>query len=79
MIAHLDDVYCFQCANLTPNFEFHFAWKSKMRWSKNVLEERDAPEQRILGAMDPAFCPILGITIHLVHPIQSGGMASMDS
>ena len=49
-----------------------------MRWSKNVLEERVAPDQIILGAMDTAFCPILAIAIHLVHPIHSGGMASVD-
>ena len=50
-----------------------------MRWSKNILEERDATNQIILGAMDPVFCPILGITAHLMHPIHSGWMASMDS
>ena len=46
-----------------------------MRWS----EERDAPDQIIFGAMDPAFFPILGIAVHVVHPIHTGRMASMDS
>ena len=50
-----------------------------MTWSKNILEERDAPHQTNLGVMDPAFYPILDIAAHLVHPIHSGGMASMDS
>ena len=72
MIARLDDVFCFQRADLTPNLEFSFALKSKMRWSKNVLEDRDAPDQVILGAMDPVFFSILAIAIHLDHTIYSG-------
>ena len=72
MIACLDDVFRFQRADLTPNLEFPFALKSKMRLSKNVLEERDALDQVIHGAMDPAFCAILATAIHLEHPIRSG-------
>ena len=49
MIARLDDIFCFQRADLTPNFESPFALKSKMRWSKNILEASDAPDQAILG------------------------------
>ena len=78
MIACLDDIFCFQQADLTPNFEYIFALKSKMRLSKNILEVRDAPDQVILGAMDPVFCAILTITIHLEHPIHLGG-ASEDN
>ena len=78
MIARLDDVYRFRRADLTPNIEFPFALKSKMRWSKNVLEERDSPDQIILGAMDPSFCPILALALHLEHPKRLGGAAAVD-
>ena len=78
MIARLENIYSFQRADLSQNLEFPFALKSKMRWCKNVLEERDAIDQIILGAMDLPFCPILGIAAHQVHSIYSGGMASMD-
>ena len=49
MIAYLDDGFCFQNADLTPNLEFPFALRSKMSWSKNVLEERHVPDQIIFG------------------------------
>ena len=78
MIARLDDVFCFQHTDLTPNLEFSFALKFKMRWTKNKLEERDAPDQIILGVMDQGFCAILVIKIHLEHPIHLGG-ASEDN
>ena len=48
MIARLDDVFRFRSEDITRNIEFPFALKSKMRWSKNVLEERDAPDRRMV-------------------------------
>ena len=36
-----------------------------MGWSKNVLEERDAPDQIILGAFNSFFCCLLGLAIYL--------------
>ena len=73
MIACLDDVFRFQRADLTPHLKFPFVLKTKMRWSKNVLEESDAPDQVILRAMDPAFCAILAIAMHLEYSIHLGG------
>ena len=64
MIACLDDVFRFQRSDLTLDFEFPFALTSKMKWSKKALEERDDPNQVILGAMDLVFCAILAIAIH---------------
>ena len=63
MIARMDDVHNFLKEDITPNIEFPFALKSKICWSKNVLEEREAPEQIILGANDPMFCPLIAIAI----------------
>ena len=37
-----------------------------------MLEERDAPDQIILGAMDPSFCPLLGIAMHIELPNRLG-------
>ncbi|KAG9401589.1 hypothetical protein AC1031_009456 [Aphanomyces cochlioides] len=36
-----------------------------MRWSKNILEERDAPEQVVFGSADPHLCPLLKLAIHI--------------
>ena len=32
-----------------------------MAWSKNVIEERDCPDQIILGPNDPDFCALLAL------------------
>jgi hypothetical protein len=39
--------------------------KVKFNWSKNVLEEQDAPWQTILGSIDPVFCVLLNLAIWL--------------
>ena len=44
---------------------FPFALRGRMRWSKNVLEERHCPSQIILGANDPDFCVLLNVGIYL--------------
>ena len=72
LIGRLDDVANFSHEDLTPHGEFDFALKSKMCWSKNVLEERGAPDQIILGAKDPYFCTILALAIHFEFSIRSG-------
>ena len=72
MIARVDDVMHFKKEDLTPHLEFNFALKSKMCWSKNVLDERSTTDQIILGAADPAFCTILALAIHLETNIGSG-------
>jgi hypothetical protein len=28
----------------------------QMRWSKNIMEERDAPKQFIMGSMEEKIC-----------------------
>jgi hypothetical protein len=39
------------------------AFKVKLNWSKNVLEERDAPWQTVLGSIDSSFCVFLNLAI----------------
>jgi hypothetical protein len=41
------------------------ALKVKLTWSKNVLEERDAPWQTVLGSIDTAFCVLFNLAIWL--------------
>ncbi|OWZ18461.1 LOW QUALITY PROTEIN: hypothetical protein PHMEG_0007446 [Phytophthora megakarya] len=45
-------------------------WKSDnssylIRWSKYIHEERDAPEQIIIGSMDPQMCVLLNLAVHI--------------
>ena len=79
LIARLDDVANFSHEDLTPHTEFDFALKSKMCWSKNVFEERGAPDQIIFGAKDPHFCTILALAIHFEHSIGSGRVGTEKS
>lgn len=65
MVARVDDVAHFDEADLKPNLQFDFALLAKMGWSKNVLEESDAPDQIILGSFDPKYCCLLGLAIYL--------------
>ena len=72
MVARVDDVMHFKCEDLTPHLDFDFALKSKMCWSKNVLDERSTSDQIILGAGDPDFCTLLALAIHLETNIGAG-------
>ena len=74
LIARLDDIANFSLNDLTPNIEFNFALNSKMCWSKNVMKERDSPEQIIFGARDPIYCAQLGLAIYLEIAIAVGNI-----
>ena len=58
--------------NLTANTQFPFTLHFRLCWSKNVREERDAPEQIIFGAQDYLFCTLLGLAVHLEVSLQQG-------
>ena len=44
----------------------------KMGWSKNVHEERDCPQQLILGLMNRKYCCLLGLDLFLEKLIANG-------
>ncbi|OWY97599.1 LOW QUALITY PROTEIN: hypothetical protein PHMEG_00031835 [Phytophthora megakarya] len=35
----------------------------QLRWSKNIYEERDAPDQIIIGSLDPRVCALLNLVV----------------
>jgi hypothetical protein len=51
MVARVNDACQFKEEDLKPNLEFPFTLLAKMCLSKNVIEERDVPDQFIMGAM----------------------------
>ena len=79
IIARVDDVMHFTHEDILPNLEYDFALKCKMCWNKNVLEERDAPDQILLAAMDPRFCSILALAVHLEHAFHYGTISTSPS
>jgi hypothetical protein len=50
---------------MKPNPQYAFTLLATMCWSKNVLDERDAPDQLLLGAMDQRYCVLLGLAVWL--------------
>ena len=65
MVARIDDTAHFQKEELKPNPRFDFTLLAQMCWSKNVLEERSAPDQILLGANNRTYCLLLAGAIHL--------------
>jgi hypothetical protein len=64
MIARSDDIGKFREGDLGPYEAFPlFAIICRIAWSKNVVEERDAPNQVLIGAMDPKYCTLLSLGI----------------
>jgi hypothetical protein len=52
-----------------------YYFNTKLQWSKNVHEERDAPNQILIGAMDPMFCVLVGLGVWLKVFLGRGGIA----
>ena len=67
VIARLDDTAHLLIENLRVNNEFPSSLMVKLGWSKNVHEERDAPFQILLGAMNPSYCVLLSFAIFLEY------------
>lgn len=65
LIARSDDVCNFKTTDPRGHPQFDFAIKTKVRWSKNVNDERSCPDQILLGAMDPKFCILLTLGLYL--------------
>ena len=73
MMARIDDVSQWR----KDNFAVHdlyteFAAKSKLRWSKNVNTEEDAPWQIILGSSNSKSCVFISIAIWLEWYFERG-------
>ena len=66
VIGRVDDCCKWKRQNLGAH-ETHpdKSGKARLAWSKNVLEERDAPWQHLFGCMDPIFCVILNLGLWL--------------
>ena len=65
LIARIDDTCQFMLNELRAHDLFPFALRGRMRWSKNVLEERHCPSQIILGSNDTDFCVLLNVGLYL--------------
>ncbi|KAK1737232.1 hypothetical protein QTG54_012099 [Skeletonema marinoi] len=64
-IGRIDDTCHHELTDPKGHKTFSFALQSKVRWSKNVVDERQCPDQIILGADDPSWCLLLLLGIYL--------------
>ena len=65
LIGRIDDVCNFKVNDPRGHGDYDFCLKTKVRWSKNVMEERQCPPQILLGSMDYIFCLIVNFAIYL--------------
>jgi hypothetical protein len=80
LIARCDDLGNFRTHDLhghnDPRYS-HFALQTKVHWSKNVMEERDCPEQIFLGSYDHDYCLLLSLSIYLETYLSNVGTNSV--
>ena len=69
-IAHVSK----DCIQRSPQFPQFMT--VRMKWSKNVREERDCPPQIIVGAMDHRVCVVLAMSLYLEKWIKEGAGAT---
>ena len=65
LVGRADDTCHFQVGDLKGHATFGFALQTKVRWSKNVIDERKCPDQIFLGANDPLWCVFIHIAVYL--------------
>jgi hypothetical protein len=84
MIGRLDDTAKFRQPDLQPYSKYpDYAVMGRLPWSKNVNEERDAPQQLIFGSMDPHYdtLSLLGLWLEFrfaMHPKQNEFIFCVD-
>jgi hypothetical protein len=70
LISRVDDTCHILSNELRVYSSFPFALGVRLRWTKNCLEERDAPEQILLGSMDGDFCVLAALGIYLCYVLE---------
>lgn len=78
MIGRIDDTCKCKVEDLKPNTQYLFTLLATMCWSKNVMDERDAPDQILLGAMDRRYCVLLGLAVYLETGEESPFLFGID-
>ncbi|CAB9528583.1 unknown protein [Seminavis robusta] len=67
-----DDISKLKYSDYKPHPDFPFALSCKAYWSKNISEERQCPDQIILGSMDTDFCALLGLANYMEASFNYG-------
>ena len=65
LIARIDDTMHVKMDNIRQSTSFSYLLQTRLNWSKNVREERDAPWQLMLPSMNPIYCVYISMAIWL--------------
>ena len=77
MISRIDDSTLFFASHLKPHDNYpDFCLKARLNWAKNVNEEREAPYQTIIGAMNQQYCVLIALGIWLEASLNSFNWAA---
>lgn len=72
LIGRCDDTAHVKKEVIRESTQFAGHLVAQMRWSKNVTDERDCPNQLIMGSMNPKYCVELGLALFLEKWIGDG-------
>lgn len=73
IIGQTDDICHVETADLSSHARFpKIALQMKVSWSKNVRDERQCPDQLILGAEDPDFCVLTALGCYIESSLTDG-------
>lgn len=75
MIARIDDTTQVTIDHIRVHDNFENALKTRLNWSKNVNDERDAPWQIVLGSMDPVYCVFISLALWLETNLRTNASA----
>lgn len=77
LIARIDCSTQVTIENIQEHNQFDFCLKTKLNWSKNVLEERDAPWQVMIPSMNHKRCVFLSTILWLETFIAASPTAGL--
>ena len=78
MIGRLDDVCQFKTSELKSHSNFPFLLTGRLCWSKNVQDERDAPDQILFPSKEWEYCVYIGLAVHLETFLATGDGENND-
>jgi hypothetical protein len=78
MMARIDDVTQVVLRHIRVHDHFSDALKTRLNWSKNVLDERDAPWQVMLGSLNHKCCVYISLGLWLELSIRQNVQAMIS-
>ena len=75
LIARVDDTTQLVLEHIRVHNSFPNCLKTRLNWSKNVNDERDAPWQIVLGSINPVYCVLCSLALWLELNLKSNPVA----